>query len=380
MFQITDGVQLTPIKVVLYGPEGIGKSTFASQFPNPLFIDTEESTKMMNVRRFKRPGTWEELLQMVDYVKQNPTVCSTLIIDTADWAERLCETSVCRKGAKRSIEDFGYGKGYTIVAEEFGHLLDMLTALTSVKVNVVLTAHSLIRKFERPDESGAYDRYELKLGNKAGSKCSALVKEWCDLLLFANYKEIVSDVNGKKKAQGGRRVMYTSHHPCWDAKNRLALKDELAFDYKEIAGFVFDYHKPAPNAKTEEKPIEGKPVSHEKALEIEQVGFGKSPREAAEAVERDNARKHSDKAEKAPQKRAMSPQEQVLANAKKAGVTPQQLAVWAVDAGCFAPDKEKYPETNGFMPIMQWPSSFIKEVIIPNWAQVVQAAKVDIPF
>ena len=87
-------------------------------------------------------------------------------------------------------------------------------------VHVVLTAHAMMRKFEQPDEMGAYDRWELKLQKKT----SALVKEWSDLLLFANYKtlSVATDEKGKKfKAQGGRRVIYTSHHPCWDAKNRL---------------------------------------------------------------------------------------------------------------------------------------------------------------
>lgn len=45
---ITKGKIPSPLKVVLYGVEGIGKSTFASQFPAPLFIDTEGSTKNLD--------------------------------------------------------------------------------------------------------------------------------------------------------------------------------------------------------------------------------------------------------------------------------------------------------------------------------------------
>ena len=104
----------------------------------------------------------------------------------------------------------------------------------------MVTAHCIIRKFEKPDEMGAYDRYELKLGNKAGNHCAALLKEWADCVLFANYKEIVTEVNGKNKVQGGRRVMYTTHAPTWDAKNRFGLKDELPFEYEQIAAFIPD--------------------------------------------------------------------------------------------------------------------------------------------
>ena len=102
----------------------------------------------------------------------------------------------------------------------------------------MLTAHAQMRKFEQPDEMGAYDRYEMKLGKKTGSQISPLVKEWADMVLFANYKTfaVQTDDKGQKfKAQGGKRVMYTSHHPCWDAKNRFGLADELPFEYAQIA-------------------------------------------------------------------------------------------------------------------------------------------------
>ena len=107
-FDITAGPRLMPLKVVLYGPEGIGKSTFASKFPNPLFIDTEDSTVNMDVRRFSKPTDWQDLFHMIDYVREHKDICSTLVIDTADWAERLCEKAVCIAGHKASIEDFGY--------------------------------------------------------------------------------------------------------------------------------------------------------------------------------------------------------------------------------------------------------------------------------
>ena len=73
---------------------------------------------------------------------------------------------------------------------------------------------------------------------KTGSQISPLVKEWADMVLFANYKTfaVQTDDKGQKfKAQGGKRVMYTSHHPCWDAKNRFGLANKLPFEYAQIA-------------------------------------------------------------------------------------------------------------------------------------------------
>lgn len=228
-------------KIVIYGPEGIGKSTFASRFPDPVFIDTEGSTNAMDVARFPKATSWQMLLEQVDYTRRTPGVCKTLVIDTIDWAESMCIDHICSKHRKGGIEDFGYGNGYVYVKEELGRFLNKLSEVVEAGINVVLTAHAQIRKFEQPDELGAYDRWELKLGKKTQSQTSPLIKEWADMLLFANYKTFsiaVDDKGQKRKAQGGERVMYTTHHACWDAKNRYGLPDEAPFDYSVIAPII----------------------------------------------------------------------------------------------------------------------------------------------
>jgi GTPase SAR1 family protein len=232
MLNITKGKIDRALKVVAYGSEGIGKTTFAATFPEPLFIDTESGTAHMDVRRINRPQSWEELLSIVNEVATDSNVCKTLVLDTADWAEALCMTHVCQKYKQNSIESFGYGKGYTYLSEEFGRLVSALDAVIASGKNVVITAHAKMRKFEQPDEQGAYDRWEMKLSKQV----APLLKEWCDMLLFLNYKTyVVMTEMGAKKAQGGKRVIYTSHHPCWDAKNRHSLPDEMDLDFKNIA-------------------------------------------------------------------------------------------------------------------------------------------------
>lgn len=264
--EITRGKIISAQKAVVFGPEGIGKSTFASQFPDPIFIDTEGSTKHMDVARLPRPSSWTMLLEQVRYVRMNPAVCKTIVIDTADWAEALCIEHICTtklppkgKDIINGIEDFGYGKGFTYLAEEFGRLLNLLEEVVGVGVNVVLTAHAQMRKFEQPDELGSYDRWEMKLEKKT----APMVKEWADMVLFANYKTYVVNVDnqgaqkGKNKAQGGKRVMYTSHHPCWDAKNRHDLDDMLDFDFKSIAHCIpagFNAIAEAKKAAKKEEP------------------------------------------------------------------------------------------------------------------------------
>ena len=267
MFEITTGRQEGAEKVVIYGPEGIGKSTFAAQFPDPIFIDTEGSTRKMDVKRMPKPSSWEMLQNEVREIMTN-RLCATIVIDTIDWAEQLCIRSLCDRFDKKGIEEFGYGKGYVYEQEDFGKLLNLLQEVVDSGINVVLTAHAQLRKFEQPDEMGAYDRWELKLGKKTGSTISPLVKEWADMVLFANYKTVTvaADDSGKRfKAAGGERVMYTSHHPCWDAKNRDGLAPELPFDYSQIAGLFGAPAKAADKPADKPESAQGKtPASEDK--------------------------------------------------------------------------------------------------------------------
>lgn len=234
--EIITGVMPKAVKVVVYGPEGIGKTTFAAQAPNPLFLDTEGSTTRLNVRRFAAPNSFAMITEQVNYVLRNPGICKTFVLDTADWAQRLCVDAVCARHQKSGIEDFGYGKGFSYVYEDFGRLLNLLDQLIDRGINVIITAHAAMRKFEQPDEMGSYDRWELKLINSQKTNVAGMVKEWADMVLFANYETIVVKSEDKKnKAQGGRRVMYTTHNPCWDAKNRFSLPEKLPFDFSHVA-------------------------------------------------------------------------------------------------------------------------------------------------
>ncbi|MGN0974925.1 MAG: ATP-binding protein [Gemmiger sp.] len=237
-YKIECGVVPAPVKIVLYGPEGIGKSTFASQFPDPVFIDTEGGTKRLNVARLPAPTSWSMLMDEVAEVARGNVPCGTLVIDTADWAERLCIDAVCARFKVNGIEDFGYGKGYTYAKEEFARLLDALEEVLGAGKHVVVTAHAQITRFDQPDAVGSYDRWAMKTSKQV----APLLREWCDMLLFANYKTIVEkagpEKNAKNKASGGKRMLYTTHNSCWDAKNRFGLPDEVPFEFASIAGCI----------------------------------------------------------------------------------------------------------------------------------------------
>lgn len=183
------------------GPEGIGKTTFAAVFRiRCLSIPKAVRMSMMLPdyrRRLLGRCCWMRLERLS---KIQPAVKHWLLI-RLNWAEQLCVGHVCAKNGKNGIEDFGLWQWlYFCNGNEFGRFLNLLSDVIEVGINVVLTAHMQMRKFELPNEGGSFDRYELKLGKKTSSQTAPLVKEWADMLLFANYKTIViaQDKDGKK--------------------------------------------------------------------------------------------------------------------------------------------------------------------------------------
>jgi GTPase SAR1 family protein len=356
---ITRGKIHTAKKVLIYGPEGIGKSTLASKFPDPVFIDTEGSTKNLDVARFDAPSSWAMLLDEIRYVAAHPDICKTLVLDTADWAEKLCTKSVCDRYHKDGIEDFGYGKGYTYAEEAFGEMLNMLTDVLKKDVNIVVTAHAQMRKFEQPEEMGAYDRWELKLSKKA----APLVKEWADMVLFANYKTFVTKIEGKNKVQGGSRVMYTSHHPCWDAKNRYGLPDEIPMDYEQIRPIIEGGQEKAPKVIPEEPTAAKKENPAQKQMPKQ---IPKSKKETIEKEETGEIFTETD-----PDKIPAKLRQLMIRD----GVSDWMLQM-AVSHNNYYPESTKI---TGYDP------QFIEDVLIDAWDQVAAKAKelkddIEIPF
>ena len=240
---IIKGKQQRPQRVVIYGVESVGKTTFAAQFPSPLFLDIEAGTAHLDVDRVAI-DKWADLHQALKDAAG--THYETIVIDSADWAERLCVEDLLATTKKTSIEDFGYGKGWVQVAERMSRLLTALDSLIANGKHVVLLAHSKVQRVEPPDLMTAYDRYELKMSKQ----CSPLVKEWADELWFFRFKtKVIETENGKAKGTGGKqRIILTTHSAAYDAKTRSGLAEELPMEWPSVA-HLFAPAKPAAPAK-----------------------------------------------------------------------------------------------------------------------------------
>jgi len=237
---VTSGVKASPARVMLYAPEGLGKSTFAAESPAPLFLDVERGTSRLAVARLLdgTTWTWPLLLETVRDLETDPILdgYQSLVLDTIDVAEQLCWAYLIerhkprsKEGLTGSIESFGWGKGYTVALESWQVLLAALERVQLARrVNVILLGHSIVKTFKNPAGED-FDRYVAKVHEKA----AGLIKGWCDIVAFGMY-ETVKDAQSGKQTGTGARMMHTQWNAAFDAKSRYAIPAELALDAKEF--------------------------------------------------------------------------------------------------------------------------------------------------
>jgi len=246
MDRINKGKQDRPRRLLLYGVHGVGKSTFASEAPAPIFLPTEDGLGDIDCESFPLIKTYKEMLTAITSLLKEDHAYKTAVIDSLDWLEKMIWQHSCDEHKKADIEAFGYGKGYTIALTYWRKILAGMDALRDQKgMHIVFIAHAKVEKFEDP-EADTYDRYSPQLHKHA----SAVVQQWCDEVLFTTYKTIVKNTdegfgNSRRRGIGtGERIMRCSTRPAAVAKNRLNLPDELPLKWSEYSA-----HFPTPKKK-----------------------------------------------------------------------------------------------------------------------------------
>lgn len=230
---VTRGPVRAPQRVVIYGTEGIGKSTWASHAPGVIWLPTEEGSNALDVARFPRVQSWTDIVDALDSLASEAHEYKTLVIDTLDALEPFVWAKTCAtrlNGDKRvhSIEDYGFAKGYIYALDLWGELLARLDTLRDKRgMEVILVAHAALITVKSPDTED-WQRYDLKLHHKA----SARVREWADHVLFATNQLGMAKINQRMKVTAlGDRVLHTVAAPGWVAKTRSGATAELPLSY-----------------------------------------------------------------------------------------------------------------------------------------------------
>jgi len=228
-----------PPRTLVHGVEGVGKTTFGANSPAPIFLGAEDGTGHLDVTRFPQPETWGHVREAIATLTKDQHKYLTLVIDTVDWVEPLLWQHICERDKKADIEAYGFGKGYTAAVQEWRVLVADLERLRAARqMGIILLAHSHIKSFKNP-QGEDFDRYELKINQKAGG----LLKEWVDTVLFANFEMYAARDGRTSRVRGvstGARLAYTQRTAAYDAKNRSNLPESIALDYPEYAAAMKD--------------------------------------------------------------------------------------------------------------------------------------------
>jgi hypothetical protein len=248
---IKRGKEIKPPTILFYGVHGIGKSSWAADAPNPIFIQTEEGLNQIECAKFPVARTLGQVHEALNTLLNQEHDFKTGVIDTTDWLERLIHNEVKRVNGDKIFTDFG--KGYKFAVPYVEEIWNKVVQLRDTRgMAFIFLSHVKQFQFNAPDMP-SYDRYAPDMHESM----TTILEEGCEAVLFANYKVYVTkeDVGfGKQegKATGsGARVVYTQERPAFRAKNRYNLPYELplsfaAFQRAFVEGIKKDYKKEVP--------------------------------------------------------------------------------------------------------------------------------------
>lgn len=220
---ITRGKTFGAPRILLYGMEGIGKSTFAANFPDPVFVQTEDGLGNIDCAKFPLAQSAEVAFKQLDALR-SPNEFQTVVVDSLDWLERLIWDQVAKDAKVDSIEKIGYGKGYVIALTYWRKILDVLSALHAQNKIVLLLAHAVAEDYTDPEVANL-KRFTPRLHKTARS----LIAEYVDVILLATrqYGAAKGDANNP-------RIVRTEASPFQVAKSRYDVPAELPLDANAV--------------------------------------------------------------------------------------------------------------------------------------------------
>jgi hypothetical protein len=225
---IHKGKRQSPPRLLIYGVEGVGKSTLGANAPKPIFVPTEDGLDRIDCESFPLCRTFEDVTNCLATLNNEEHSYQTVVFDSLDWCEKLIFAHVCKVFGVKHIEktDGGYGRGYEHALTYWHQIIEQFRTLHEQKrMVIVLLAHAKIETHTDP-ETGAFDRFSPKLHKKA----NALVCEWSDAILLATRE--FGAAKGEKS--GGQRILRCTPSAVGVAKNRYGFPDVLPLSWDSL--------------------------------------------------------------------------------------------------------------------------------------------------
>ena len=226
---IITGKTPSPPRLLVYGQEGIGKSTFGASFPAPIFVQTEDGLANIGPARFPLAESFDNVATSLDVLINEKHDFKTLVIDSLDWLERLIWDKVCLDYKVKSIEALGYGKGYVVALNYWREVIDRVERLHDQKMIILLLAHAVSEDYTDA-EIANIKRFTPRLHKSARS----LVMEYVDAALLATRQF------GAAKGEIGNnpRILRTDAAPTQAAKNRYSLPPVVSLDASTLLTLI----------------------------------------------------------------------------------------------------------------------------------------------
>lgn len=244
---------VSPPRILIYGPPKMGKTTLASEFPEAVFVQTEQGENLDEITSFGAIGSFEDVMDAVRSLATEEHSLKTVVIDSIDRLEQLIWDHTCVANKFKSVPEVEYGRGYGAATVYWSQLFVGLNHLrTERNMNVILIGHEEIDRFDDP-RSASYSKFDFRLHKTA----HALIQNDMDVILFLNQKPGVQEekigFGGKRKVAAGtaQRWMHLEGRPSYNAGNRYNMPPEAPYVLGQGYAVLSQHFPNVPKTQTE---------------------------------------------------------------------------------------------------------------------------------